>query len=81
VLDDALGLEIEVEFNSVNTDQPLFGDVDKFIREKGSALSDLQRYFWCRNTLPDIQKTKGQIICGNALYFKTPRLFLNYFYL
>jgi FkbM family methyltransferase len=31
-------LEVEVEFNPIYINQPLFGDVDKFLREKGFVL-------------------------------------------
>lgn len=35
-------LEVEVEFNEIYADQPLFGDVDRFLRERGFVLWRLQ---------------------------------------
>lgn len=37
-LNNVRGLEIEVEFNPIYSGQPLFGDVDRFMREKGFVL-------------------------------------------
>jgi len=67
------GLEIEVEFNSIYQDQPLFFAIDKFVKDNGFELFDIQRYHWCRNALPQISRTYGQIIFGNALYFKSTK--------
>ncbi len=38
LLASARMLEIEVEFNPIYQDQPLFGDVDRFLRERGFVL-------------------------------------------
>ena len=36
-------LEVEVEFNEIYEDQPLFGDVDRFLRDRGFVLWRLQQ--------------------------------------
>ncbi len=46
----ALGVEVEVEFLSIYERQPLFGDVDEFLRAQGFELYDLNRYYWRRRT-------------------------------
>ena len=42
VLDATRAIEIEVEFNPLYQDQPLFGDVDRFLREHGFVLWTLK---------------------------------------
>lgn len=69
--DYLFGIEAEVEFMPIYLDQPLFGDIDKFLRQKGFYLFDLKRYYWNRNAGTGITEEKGQIILGDALYFKT----------
>lgn len=64
------GREVEIEFQSMYEGQPLFCDVDRALKKNKFELFDIQRYYWARNTLPYITKTRGQIIFGNALYFK-----------
>jgi FkbM family methyltransferase len=67
-----IGLEVEVEFAEMYSGQPLFGDVDSFVREKlGLELWDLQTVHWkylsgMRSSGP----TKGRLIFGDALYLR-----------
>jgi len=42
-LDDVLVLDVEVEFNPLYEGQPLFGDVDRFLRERGFVLWRLRQ--------------------------------------
>lgn len=69
VLDDVLGIQVEVEFKPLYKNQPLFRHIDEFLSKKNFELIDLKRYYWkrkdCINT-----KGKGEIIFGDALYFK-----------
>jgi FkbM family methyltransferase len=66
----ALGLELEVEFAEVYRGQPLFTDVDALVRRHGFVLFDLQPYYWKRRTGVRLGGTKGQLVFGEALYFK-----------
>lgn len=66
------GLEVEVEFTEVYENQPLFSDVDSFIRKEGFQLFDIQRFYWKRSLGKRYGKVKGQLMFGNALYLRTP---------
>ena len=66
-----MGLEIEVCFAPIRENQPLFHDINKFVTECGFQLFDIKRYYWRRlNTLQNYGK--GQLIFGDALYFRSP---------
>ena len=64
------GLEIEVEFIELYKNQPLFSDVDDFLRKLGFRLFDLRKAYWKRSAGKSIKGGKGQVIFGDALYFK-----------
>jgi FkbM family methyltransferase len=66
------GLEIEVEFVPVYADQPLFADVDAFARDAGFMLMDLKPTYWKRAAGRRLGGAKGQLIFGDALYFRHP---------
>ena len=61
-----LGLQAEVEFFPLYKDQPLFSDVDNYLRPMGFRLFDLSRYRLRRAYL----KTRGQLLWGHAFYLK-----------
>jgi FkbM family methyltransferase len=67
-----IGLEVEVEFAEMYIGQPLFGDVDNFVREKlGLELWDLQTVHWkYRSGMTAPGPTKGRLIFGDALYLR-----------
>ena len=75
-LDNLVGLEIEVEFVPLYKKQPLFNEVDSFIRKHGFELFDLKRYYWKRKESKNTRNQKGQLVFGDALYFKTPEQIL-----
>lgn len=66
-----VGLEVEVEFCHLYTGQPLFAEVDVFVRGMGLELWDLRLAYWKyergRN-VPGPQK--GRLVFGDALYFR-----------
>ncbi len=69
-----VGIKVEVEFYEMYRGQPLFADVDPYLRSHGFELMDLRRFYWKRKEhlrFPGM----GQIICGDALYFKQPASF------
>ncbi|HET6443427.1 MAG TPA: FkbM family methyltransferase [candidate division Zixibacteria bacterium] len=73
------GLAVEVEFVPIYQEQPLFSDVDSFIRGFGFQLFDLAPCYWKRivgrlgkGYIP----SKGQIIFADAVYFRKAEHFL-----
>ena len=71
-LDSVLGLELEVEFLEMYKGQPLFSDVDVFVRKNGFELFDLNRYWANRNNMDKYHFNRGQVVFGDAIYFRTP---------
>ena len=76
-LENVVGLEVEVEFEPVYIGQPLFSEVDNYVKENGFILVDLKRYYWKRKNNKNTGNRKGQIIFGDALYFKNPEQILS----
>lgn len=70
------GVEAEVEFLPLYRGQPLFSDVDAYLRGFGFQLFDLRPVFWKRTRGRDVGGSKGQIIFGDALYLRSPETFL-----
>jgi FkbM family methyltransferase len=62
-------LETEVEFNPVYLGQPLFGDIDAFLRDRGFGLLGLRRDFW-RRSATRVSSAGGTLIHGDALYYR-----------
>jgi hypothetical protein len=50
--------------------QPLFTEVDSFLRDFGFMLFDLQRYRVRRRHFPKDFRTRGQLLWGQAFYLK-----------
>jgi FkbM family methyltransferase len=65
------GVEVEVEFTPIYRDQPLFADVDAFMRERGFLLFDLRPVYWKRAAGRAIGGPRGQIVWADALYLKS----------
>lgn len=67
------GIEIELEFSPLYRGQPLFGDVDRFLREKGFALFDIAVPLG-RKIRKAVEKQdkylKGQVLWAHAVYFR-----------
>lgn len=71
----AFGVEVEVEFAEMYEGQPLYADVDKFLRPIGFELFDLKLSHMKRSAGKQWGKRKGQLIYGDALYLKdSPQL-------
>jgi FkbM family methyltransferase len=67
-----VGLEVEIEFAHLYKDQPLFNDVDSFIRNHlGLELWDIKKSYW-KYENGRLQKgpAKGRLVFGDALYFR-----------
>jgi len=71
-LRSAIGLEVEVEFMEVRKDQPLFEEVHIEVSRNGFELFDLEKSYFRRPHLRSHGPDKGQIVFGNALYFRSP---------
>ncbi|RUT08238.1 hypothetical protein DSM106972_014060 [Dulcicalothrix desertica PCC 7102] len=66
-----LAIQIEVEFSPLYVNQPLFTDIDIFLRNQGFSLFDLAPSYRTRSDSP-IQSTlhPGQILWADAFYFR-----------
>ena len=73
LLDNVLAVELEVEFVPQYQDQPLFSDVDAFLRDQGFQLRGIRRTFW-REKADHVHSFGGQLIHGDALYLRPERL-------
>ncbi len=74
-LQSTLGLELEVELVPLYEGEPLFGEVDAFLRAKGFELIDLRPTYWRRETAQRVAGTLGQLIFGDVLYMVSPAEF------
>jgi len=68
--DKTFGLEIEVEFAQLYENQPLFPDIDRFMRKFGFQLFDLHPYYWKKKIGKRLGKPKGQIVYADSLYLR-----------
>jgi FkbM family methyltransferase len=66
-----LAIQIEVEFSKLYKGQPLFADIDIFLREQGFSLFDLTKCYRIRSLSP-IQGNHhpGQLLWGDAFYLR-----------
>lgn len=72
-----LGLQVEVEFSSMYLNQPLFSELDVYLRKEGFVLFDLMMNDpWCRrprSRSPIYSSTRpGQLLWADALYLRDP---------
>jgi FkbM family methyltransferase len=71
--EEVVAIEVEVEFARLYEGQPLFRDIDAFMAECGFTLFKLRRLEWVRRDYQrQSRSTAGQIVFGDALYFKDP---------
>ncbi len=67
-----IGLEIEVEFVPLYEGQPLFSEIEIFMRKCGFDLYGIKRHRWKLNNGNSCTKEKGgRLVFGDALFFKT----------
>jgi FkbM family methyltransferase len=68
-LTSVLCVELEVNFNPQYEGQPLFGDVDAFLRHRGFLLLGLRRNYWRRAVRARSHSPGGgTLVHGDALY-------------
>lgn len=69
-LAQAMGCELEVSFREIYKNQPLFADIDQWMRAHGFFLADLERFWWRRKAMPRPLQERGTLAYGNAVYLK-----------
>lgn len=70
LLESTLGLEIEIEFQEIYSNQPLFNEVNSFMKEKNFEFIDFLRLVrWDRD---NIYSGVGHCVWGDALFMRTP---------
>jgi FkbM family methyltransferase len=66
-----LAIQIEVEFSQLYQGQPLFADVDIFLRRQGFSLFDLTTAYRTRSLSPIRGHNRfGQLLWGDAFYLR-----------
>ena len=70
-----VGVKVEVEFSPIYQGQPLFGQLDEYLRRFGFMLFDLSRSRYRRGSVPRTLRTRGQLLWGDALYLRDYRPF------
>ena len=66
-----VGLESEVEFSSMYQDQPLFSELEIFVRQElGLELWDIRKTYWKYSQSRYKNPTKGRLIFGDALFLR-----------
>ena len=74
ILENVLGLELEVEFSKIYLNQPIFGDINSFLVEKGFEFIDfINLCRWEQFTYNSV----GQLVFGDALFLKSPEHVVN----
>ena len=68
---NSIGCELEVSFIEIYKSQPLFAEVDQWMRARGFFLADLERIWWRRAAAPPEIHQRGALAYGNAIYLKS----------
>jgi len=76
-LSRVFAVEVEVEFVALYEDQPLFSDVEAFLKKFGFQLFDLNSRYWKRKAGKDCGNPKGQLVCADALFLRTSKSFFS----
>jgi len=65
-----IGIEIEVEFIPLYKDQPLFSEIEQYLRQHDFELFGLKRHMWkMHNGTTVTKKSGGRITFADALFF------------
>ncbi|NET60226.1 MAG: FkbM family methyltransferase [Symploca sp. SIO2E6] len=66
-----LAVQIEVEFSHLYVNQPLFADIDTYLRNQGFTLFDLANSYRLRARSPLQSRVRsGQLLWADAFYFR-----------
>ena len=69
--DSILGIQIEVEFSPLYLKQPLFSDIDSYLRNQNFTLFDIDTAYRYRSNSPITSSTRfGQLLWGDAFYLR-----------
>ena len=71
-LDTIACIEVEIAFSELYLGQPLFSDIDQYLREFNFEVWDIMRGYQKLNSTINIGSKKGKLISGDALFFKKP---------
>lgn len=66
-----LAIQAEVEFAPLYQNQPLFADVDTFLRRQGFTLFDVSKSQVARSPIRSASRP-GQLLWGDAIYLRDP---------
>lgn len=72
--DSVVGVQVEVEFSPFYDGQPLFADVDAFLRGLNFSLFDLWRVLARRASYRAREYSRRQVVWAHALYLKEPEI-------
>ncbi len=72
VLENCVGLEVEAEFSPLYKGQPLFSDIDAFLRTRGFSLWGF-RHLCKYSEQPESINENGRLYWGDAVYFRDYR--------
>lgn len=75
-LPKCFGIDAEVEFLPLYKNQPLFSELEIFLRDFGFELFDIKRHYEERAKYKDLYQMKGQLVCGDALFLKSYNKFI-----
>ena len=74
-IEETLAIEVEVEFNPLFRGQPLFADVDAYLRDREWMLLGLRRNSWRRLRAGETSSGYGgQLVACDALYLRQAAL-------
>jgi FkbM family methyltransferase len=76
LLANCLAVYTEVEFVEVYSDQSLFNDLDRFMTENDFFLYDILKIKSKRKSVSAFFKSRGQLVWGDAIYFKKIELLI-----
>lgn len=68
---NVLAVQLEVEFSPLYKNQPLFADLDAFMRRQGFTLFDLSKAYERRSLICSALHP-GQLVWGEAIYLRDP---------
>lgn len=66
-------IELEIEFAELYEGQPLFSEIEQFLRSQGFEVWDIRRVFQKNRNSLFFGSKKGRLISGDALFFKNTR--------
>tara|TARA_B100001142_G_scaffold319535_1_gene363170 strand:+ start:1010 stop:1957 length:948 start_codon:yes stop_codon:yes gene_type:complete len=65
-------IELEIAFSELYVGQPLFSEIEQYLRDFNFEVWDIRRAYQKLNSTINIGSKKGKLISGDALFFKQP---------